>query len=133
MTNTAMLARADLQAALERCFAVINNLTGDLAKRAPSVTLSWDASVCEEVRVAFGDIRNAPACRDAVATKVLTDKVNVSIDPKKLLRLLEGLEGDDFCLSAKDRASPLRVDAGPNRFVVLNPVREFAHIEEDAA
>jgi len=133
MTNTAIVARADLQASLERCFAVIHHLTGDLAKRAPSVTLSWDASVCEELRVAFGDIRSAPACRDAVATKVLTGRVNISIDPKRLLHLLAGLEGDDICLSGKDRASPLRVDAGPDRFAVLSPVREFAHIEEDAA
>jgi hypothetical protein len=93
--NTATVARADLVAALERCTAVYNP-TGDLAKRTPSVNLRWDAAAAApEVRVAFGDIRSARACRDAIPTKVLTSKVDISINPKHLLRLLEGLEGDD--------------------------------------
>jgi DNA polymerase III sliding clamp (beta) subunit (PCNA family) len=133
MINTAIVARADLQGSLERCMAVINHLTGDLTKSSPSVTLWWDASVCEEVRTAYGDIGSAPACRDAVPAKALTGRVAVSINPKHLLHLLEGLGGDDISLSAKDRASPLRVDAGPDRFAVLSPMRDFLHISEEAA
>jgi DNA polymerase III subunit beta len=133
MTNTAIVARVDLVGTLERCFAVVNHLTGDLAKKAPSITLWWDDSICEEVRVAYGDIRTAPACRDAIPTKVQTGKVSISINPKHLLRLLEGLGGEDICLSASDRSTPLRIDAGSDRFVVLSPMRDFPHISEKTA
>jgi hypothetical protein len=44
MDNSGMVSAADLVATPERCIAVVDMLTGDLAKRASSITPWWDAS-----------------------------------------------------------------------------------------
>jgi hypothetical protein len=47
----------------------------------------------------------------------------VFADELKLLRLLGGIEVDNVRLSAQDRSSAMRIDAGPDRFAVLAPMR----------
>jgi hypothetical protein len=41
----------------------------------------------------------------------------------KLLWLLGGIKVDNVRLSAQDRSSAMRIDAGPDRFAVLAPMR----------
>jgi DNA polymerase III subunit beta len=133
VANTALIARADLVAALEKCLAVVSNLTGNLARGAPNVNLRWDAATGSELPVSFGDIRGAPAVLDAIPTEELSGKINIIADPRKLLRLLEGFDGASVRLTAGGRDTPLRIDVGSDRFAVLSPIRSFSRISEEAA
>jgi DNA polymerase III sliding clamp (beta) subunit (PCNA family) len=136
--NSALVATKDLNAALERCFAVINNLTGDLAKRVPSITIWWDAAAGplhgQEVRVAFRNINEAPAVLDIVPAAELSGAVDININPKLLQRLLAEMESETVRLSASGHPSDtLRIDAGPDRFAVLGAMRELSFIDAEAA
>jgi hypothetical protein len=53
----------------------------------------------------------------AIQAPAAFDKVFA--DELKLLRLLGGIEVDNVRLSAQDRSSAMRIDAGPDRFAVL--------------
>jgi hypothetical protein len=141
--NSALVATKDLKAALERCAAVYNNLTGDTAKRAPIIRIRWDATGEGDVSVSFGDIRIAPAALDVIPTLAMSGEADISLDPRKLARLLEEIDGAEVeelggvsavALSVGDQpGDPIRIDAGLDRFVLLAPMREFSHIEEEAA
>jgi DNA polymerase III sliding clamp (beta) subunit (PCNA family) len=134
VANSAVVATKDLEATLERCFAVINNLTGDLAKRAPSVTVWWDAAAGHEVPIAFRKLTEAPAVLDIVPAADLTGVIDINVNPKLLQRLLTEIDSENIRLSASDRPSDtLRIDAGPDRFAVLGAVRDLSYIEEEAA
>jgi hypothetical protein len=64
----------------------------------------------------------------------LSGNTDISLNPKILLRLLAGFDAENIRLSAGDRRSdPLRIDAGPDRFAVLCPMREFSDVLEEAA
>jgi DNA polymerase III sliding clamp (beta) subunit (PCNA family) len=132
-SNSALIATTDLVVAVERCFAVINNLVGDLAKKTPIVTLRWDSAAGSEIHVVFGDIRNAPAAHDVIPAAELSGKVSISINPKFMARVLAGFDAETLRLSTSGRGTPLRIDAGPNRFAVLSPMRGFSHAFEEAA
>jgi DNA polymerase III sliding clamp (beta) subunit (PCNA family) len=132
VANSVTVPTKDLMATFVRVFAVINNLTGDVAKRAPSITLWWDASAQPEVRVSFGLI--APAVRDVVPVTELNGKADISVNPQLLLRLLESSTAQSVRLSASsERGTPLRIDAGSDRFALLSPIRDFDHAFDDAA
>jgi DNA polymerase III subunit beta len=128
--NSATVATADLRAALDRCFAVINNLTADLAKAAPVVTLRWGAG---ELRIAFRYIRTPPAVSDVISAAELAGKAAISVNPRLLSRLLAGIEAESVRLSTGGTGEPLRIDAGADRFVALGQLREFSHVEQEAA
>lgn len=129
-SNSATVATANLRAALDRCFAVINNLVGDLAKRAPTLTLWWDAGA--DLRIAFRSIKTAPSVSDLIPAEV-AGKASISVNPKLLQRLVAGLEAESVRLSTGGPGDPLRIDAGAERFVALGQLREFSHIEQEAA
>jgi DNA polymerase III sliding clamp (beta) subunit (PCNA family) len=136
VANSVLVATKDLNATLERCFAVINNLTGDLSKRAPSITVWWDASAGHggEVRVAFRKLTEAPAVLDIIPAAELTGAVDINVNPKLLQRLLAEMESETVRLSASDRPSDnLRIDAGRDRFAVLGAVRDLSCIDAEAA
>jgi DNA polymerase III subunit beta len=143
--NSALVGTKDLNAALERCAAVYNNLTGDVAKRAPIVRIRWDAGTSHgNVSVSYGDLKAPPAALDIIDADALSGEADVSIDPRKLMRLLEDMEGApagetgdgelSLCLSVGDQpGDPLKIDGGLDRFVLLSPMRDFSHIAEEAA
>jgi DNA polymerase III subunit beta len=140
ISNAVSIERARLVTALERCGAVYDNLTGDAAKQAPIVGIRWDAGDgTGDVTVSYGELSLAPAALDIIGAEALHGTANISINPRLLLRLLDGLSADeDGCdiimLQAGERpGDPLRVNAGENRFVVLGQMRDFSHIEEEAA
>jgi DNA polymerase III subunit beta len=143
--NSALVDTKHLKAALERCAAVYNNLTGDVAKRAPSLKIRWDAGASYgDVCISYGDLRTPPAALDVIPAVALSNAADISLDPRKLVRLLEELEGapagemgegePSLLLSVGDQpGDPLRIDADLDRFVLLSPMRDFSHITEEAA
>jgi DNA polymerase III subunit beta len=135
--NVALVKRGDLMAALERCAAIYSNLIGDAAKMVPSVTIRWSGS--SSVYVAYGD--GAPAAMDVFDAEASHGRADIRINPRLLLQLLdamevpaltdidrsERLEADSLSLSIGIRPGEmLRIDAGPDRFVVLPQMIEFA-------
>jgi DNA polymerase III sliding clamp (beta) subunit (PCNA family) len=123
--NAAVLARAELVAALERCAAVYDHLTADVGKKAPLVRIQWDAESDPDVTVSFRQLTAPPAALDVITPVSVTGAVNKEIDPSRLLKLLEGVRSETVLLSAGAHyRDPLRVDAGGDRFVVLAPRTE---------
>jgi hypothetical protein len=123
VANSVTVSTKDLVIALERCLAVINNLAGDVTKKAASVTLQWDTR--PELRVSFG--HDAPSVRDVLPAITLAGTSDITINPRTLLRLLDGHLGvarSSITLSSSEPGTPLRIDAGPDRFVVLSQIRD---------
>jgi DNA polymerase III subunit beta len=134
--NSVMVPMKDFVAALERCVAVsiAAGVGSDLkpVMKAPIATLRWDACKGKTISVALGNVnKQAPAALNVVFADDLDGKIDIALNPKKLLRLLDGVEADHIRLSAKDCASSMRVDAGHDRFVVLGPMRDFTDVFED--
>jgi DNA polymerase III subunit beta len=145
-TNSALVATKDFKRALERCAAVYGNLTGDVAKRAPILRIRWEVGASDgaDVCISFGDLRAAPAALDVISAIALSGDADISVDPRKLARLLEELDGaaagemgegePSLSLSVGDQpGDPLRIDAGLDRYVVVGQMRDFSHITEEAA
>jgi DNA polymerase III sliding clamp (beta) subunit (PCNA family) len=116
--HIAVLDRASLIAALERCLAV----AVDIAKRAPQVAVWWDAGATPgEVNFALGkSLEEAPAAIDTVSAQV-TGRIEFNLNPLIALRLLLGLESETVRISAGGDSAPLRIDAG-DCYAVLMPV-----------
>jgi hypothetical protein len=126
--NAVVLPTSNIRAAMERCIAVAI----DLEKKAPMTKLWWDAHKAKTINVSLGDINNqAPAALDAVFADEIYGTVDISLNPKKLLRLLEGLTAESVRLSAENRSSMMRIDARPDRFAVLMPMPDFTGRVED--
>jgi hypothetical protein len=127
-------------AALERCAAVFGSLTGDLAKKAPGVRLRWHArATAGDVCISYGALKAAPAALDAIEGLALHGEADINVDPRKLMRLLHRLDaepnGEDIILLQAGRhpGDALRIDAGADRFAALGQIREFSHVEQEAA
>jgi DNA polymerase III sliding clamp (beta) subunit (PCNA family) len=150
--NVALVKRVDLLNALEQCAAVYNNLPHKLgaaaAKQKPSVRIRWNAGDRDGLRVSYGDIRAPWSALVTIPDQALSGHADISVSPIMLMRLLEGIEvpelneidraegiePDSISLSVgARRGDPLRVDASPDRFVVLGQMREFSTVEDEAA
>jgi hypothetical protein len=88
--------------------------------KAPDVSLRWSAGT-DEMHFASGK-GPAPAVHDVVPGLV-SGSLAISVNPRFMLRLLEGLDVARVMLSATDRGSAVRIDAGPDRYAVLTPMR----------
>jgi DNA polymerase III subunit beta len=136
VVNSATVPIADFKAVLERCVAVTVASNSDMkaVMKAPSATVRWDADRAKTVSVALGNVnKQAPAAFDVVFADELDGKIDITLNPKKLLRLLEWIEVGSIRISTQDRGSAMRIDAGPDRFMVLMPTRGFADLVEEVA